>query len=260
MIFAIYYTKVGKRFIEAFLSMFPEVKDDVDERFPEVVNEEITLCFQSIKQVHPDARCVLLTDQQTPLNLPDDIEVIRDDLDPDIPAYMRLQAQLKFLEMTETDEPIIFCDYDILYQNPLTHLFEKDFDLGLVYRKIYQGGQHPAPINGGLLVVKNREKALHFLKEIHQFYLKNFPENKAWGGFQASLNEMLGPKNVHDSFPNQMKVKDTNILLLSSVDYNYSMGGDPHFVDYKPDKTILHFKGAGKKDMADYWNSYLNRS
>lgn len=257
MIFAIYYTKVGKPFIDAFLKTFPQTEVDIHERFPENVNDEIALCFQSIKRVHPDARCVLLTDLNSPIDLNQDIEVLRDDLNPNEPAYMRLKAQIKFLETTETDEPIIFCDYDILFQHPLNQIFEQAFDLGLVYRKQYLGNQHPAPINGGLLIVNNRQKALHFLKEILAFYLNTFPEHRAWGGFQASLNEMLGPKRVHDTFPNLLRAFDTKILLLPSTDYNYAIAQVPHFLDFKPEKTILHFKGAGKKAMADYWNSYL---
>ena len=222
MIFAIYYTHVGESFITKFLELFPHVKEDVDERFPEDVNEEISLCFRSIKRLHPNARCVLLTDLHTNIETLDDVEIIRNDLDPNEPAYMRLLAQIRFLESVDPSEKVIFCDYDILFQKPLKPLFEKTFDLGLIYRKSYHGKQHPAPINGGLLIIKERDKALHFLKQIHEYFLHHFPHHKAWGGFQASLNEMIGPQKIHDTYPNLITSKETAILLILKKPFSIS--------------------------------------
>ena len=64
-------------------------------------------------------------------------------------------------------------------------------------------------------------------------------------------------KTFHRTVPGQLVVEGTNILLLPASLYNYAIGGEPHFVDFHPEKTILHVKESGKRDMQDYWNSYL---
>ncbi len=259
MIFAIYYTRVGKPFLNKFTEFFPNLKDDLDKRFPDNVDNEISLCFQSIKRFHPEARLVLLTDQKTPVQTLEDVEVVRYDVDPEQPAYMRLKAQRQFLLSVTTSEPIVFCDYDLLYQDSIDPLFNNDFDLAFVYRKAYHGSAHPAPLNGGFMGIhsKSLAKAIHFLEAIHSYYLKHFPGYKEWGGYQASLNEFIGAENIHNAFPNPVTVDGIRILLLPSTKYNYAIETETGIIDFKPEKKILHFKGARKEAMADYWNTYL---
>lgn len=259
MIFAIYYTRVGEPFLKKFAEFFPHLKNELDKRFPSNVDNEISLCFQSIKRFHPKARLVLLTDLTTQVHLNDDIEVIRYDVDPQKPAYMRLVAQQNFLKKLTEVEPVVFCDYDLLFQESLEPLFKKSFDLAFVYRQFLGGAPHPAPINGGFMGIHSEclAKATWFLEAIHSYYIKYFPKYEEWGGFQASLNQYLIPEKIHNAFPNSYNFNGIRILLLPSEEYNFAIESDNGLIDFKPEKKILHFKGARKEAMADYWNSYL---
>lgn len=258
MIFAIYYTLIGKTFLKKFGKFFPYLKD-LDRRFPVNVDSEISFCFQSIKRCHPRSKLILLTDLNTPVEIMEGVEVIRYDVDPEQPAYMRLIAQQQFLKTATASEPIVFCDYDLLFQESIEPLFKENFDLALIYRKSFEGGLHPAPINGGFIGIhpEGFTKAINFLETVHSCYLENYSEYKEWGGFQSSLNKLLVPKKVHNAFPNHLIYEGAEIALLPSSEYNYAIEAQGEWVDFKPDKKILHFKGPRKEVMANYWNDYL---
>jgi hypothetical protein len=259
LIFAVYYTKLSPVAISRLGELFPVFKTDMNERYPLTAEKQISICFQSIRLIHPTARCVVLTDLETTFSLPEYIEVIRYDVDPNEPVYMRMRAQTLFLESLNRPMPVIFCDYDMIFQQSLENLFKQSFDLALSCRKEYKGNLHPEPINGGLLIVHPNgiSQVITFLKTLHDYFTNHLNDYRVWGGDQGTLNQFIGVENVHRTFPGQVVVDGTTILLLSALHYNYAIGGEPHFVEYHPEKAILHFKGSGKRDMEDYWNSYL---
>ena len=179
MIFAVYYTKLSPAAISRIEKLFPLIKEATHERYPLPAEQGIAICFQSIKLCHPTARCVVLTDLETPISLPGSIEVIRYDVDPNEPSYMRMRARIRFLESLDRPMSVAFCDYDMIFQKSIENLFAQSFDLGLTCRKKYMGDRHPAPINEGLLLVhpEGIAQVVKFLKILHDYFTNRRAES-----------------------------------------------------------------------------------
>lgn len=250
--FVTYHCDISKKAVHTIFEKLPILKENRWDDFLYLSRECIDLLFQSIKQTHPDCRCVIMTDRLTHLEAIEGVSIERHDVDPDQPAYMRLCAQIEHLKNTNPSH-VIFLDYDMLVQHSLEPLFKEDFDIGLSYR------QHPCPINGGLMIVpqKGKKQAISFLEKVKIYYEKHYPKNKDWGGFQGAISDVIEDKTIFSRKSDIITVHDTRILLLSDKTYNFTIGGEGHLVDYQPDKKILHFKGSRKKDMMVYWNEYL---
>lgn len=256
--FVTYYTELSKQGVERILQKFPLFRERHWESVLPYARDCIHLLFASARLSHPGCKNVILTDTATPLKAEKGVEMIRLDLDPDQPAYMRLAAQIHFIK-NFVSGPMAFLDYDMLVQGSLLSLFDKRFDLAVSVRTTYQGKPHPCPINGGLLIVHpdGIESSVTFLKKVLAYYDAHYAEFKNWGGFQGAINDVVGDANIFGRTSDIIETAGTRLLILPEDIYNFTLGGEAHLVEYVPDKKILHFKGMRKDDMARYWNEYL---
>lgn len=214
--------------------------------------ELIRAMLISARLFHPDCRLVILTDKKTPFHdLPSEIEIIRYEYDPRHVILQRTQAQIKFIE-DSPGENILFLDYDILIQGNLEHLFLRDFDVGLTYRK------HAMAINGGVIIIHgaNSSAAVHFMQRIHALMKEKYQSFLTWYSDQLALQDEV---KVPESLQNQTAIirsSNTKILLLPCSIYNFTTH------EYKmdgtyPDKLILHFKGKRKPYQIPYFEKHL---
>lgn len=260
MIFAAFYTRLSQETLKVIQRKLPALKNHAEKRFPDEINQEISLCFHSVQKTHPAARCILLTDQKTKLNLPKNIEIHRFDLIPNDPVYMRLTAQIQFLQTIQSKEAIIFCDYDMLFQHSLEPIFNSSFDIAFTYRRFYQKKLHREPLNGGVIMIHpgSIKNAYRFLITIQNYYLTHYSTKNEWGGDQASINGCIGFERIHAAFPDLLVVEDIRIKLLPESEYNFPIPFRSQLIDYYPDKYIIHFKGPRKPLMKEYWKNYLS--
>lgn len=256
--FVTYHTDLSEKAIAKLYEKYPLFKEQHWEKYFPLSKQCIELMFKSVKLIHKNCRCILISDVNTTFENMKDVEVIRFDVDPDKPAYMRMIAQIKFLKNHSTTH-VVFLDYDMLVQQELSHLFESNFDIGLTYRMMYQGKFCPCPINGGLIFIHKEhiEQATRFLETVKIAYQKSYSKNEDWGGFQGAINDVIGDSNIFSKKTDIITVNDTKILLLPVDEYNFTIQKKPELIEYMPNKKILHFKGPRKDDMLIYWNEYL---
>ena len=112
----------------------------------------IQTMFLSARLLHPDSRCIVLTNQTTQFQLPDFVQIIRYDVDDRYPALSRLDAQIAFLEQLKDSTDVIFMDYDMLVCGDLNHVFDGTFDIFLCKRT-----NHPLIFNAGVIANSSRE-------------------------------------------------------------------------------------------------------
>lgn len=245
--FVTYHTDLSEEAVQVLLEKNPIFKDLHWEKYLPLSRQCVNLMFESLKLVYDDCRYVLISDFSTHFEEIEGVELIRYDVDPDKPAYMRLTAQIEFLKNNPATH-VVFLDYDMLVQHDLSPLFEKDFDIGFSYRLMYNGIYCPCPINGGLILAhqKHIDTAAAFLESVKDTYDKNYPNNKEWGGFQGAVADVVGDENIFYKKSDIITINDSRILLLPVEEYNYTIAKKDQIVEYMPDKKILHFKGPEK--------------
>ena len=264
MIFAVHYSKLDDSALHNISKQLSGKLKESSKFQSTDLPKVLSICFQSIQQSHPHARCILLTDRETPDPGLKNVEMIRYDLNPKEPVSSRLKALIRYLESINEKTPVVFSDYDMIFQKNIENLFEKSFDIAFTYRKgeteerSTDQEYYPYPINAGLFLIHpdGRQQALDFLKAVERFFEKNYPDYKVWSGEQISINQFIGAKNIHQSYPNPIHIGKTTILLFPAAEYNYTVGGSAFLLDYQPNKTILHFKGPRKQLMLEYWQTF----
>ncbi len=258
--FVVFHQDLSEKGINELRSLVPKIahgpwQPEYLEQLIDLMsmNEKcIDIFFRSAKLYHPKCECVVLTDQKTKFNLPQDIKIVRCKVSSDQPAKSRLLAQIEYIKKAKKDSHLVFLDYDMIVQGDLLPVFEKDFDVAVTFR------MHPVPINGGVLIVyAGREKeAVSFLEKALKIFEKKYSEYNLWGGAQRSISDAAGFLDVSHLKEEMIEVDGVKILLLPAGTYNFIIGGDDRFLDYHPEKVILHFKGRRKKSMITYWNEY----
>jgi hypothetical protein len=89
--------------------------------------------------------------------------------------------------MSETNDNVIFMDCDMLVLNDLHNAFNSDFDIGYTKRN-----HSRIPYNGGVVFVKNTEKAHNFIalwKEINDKMYKDYSFHRKWRDKYAGMNQ-----------------------------------------------------------------------
>lgn len=264
--FIVYHTAVSDEGIEAIATIYEENPTvnwkqrwlDFKKNFFPHVDAYIELFFQSTRLTHPNCRCVLLTDLNTPFNLSKEIEIIRYPLNPDKPAYMRLLAQMRYLETASNDKEHLFLDYDMLVQKNLSSLCAADFDVGLVYQS--QGFR----IEGSFLLVRRskQEKGIQFLKKVEETFKAHSASHEAWGGIEASLNRLISIKPRHLEERVSLSLDEIALQLFPGDLYSYPFYQNDLLlgIEYLPQQAILHFRGDIKAKMLEYWKLYASKS
>lgn len=261
--FVIYHTELSPQGIETISNIYP---NDPRVRWKErwktfqkdylpYVEEYIEIFFKSARLFHPDCKCVVLTDLSTSLSFSNDIELHRYELDPNKPAYNRLLAQKKYLKQSDNYLHNVFLDYDMLVQQNLGQICTCDFDVALTQ------GTKTNRIGGSFIMVHrgSKEKGMHFFNLVEQIYLNNYTDYEAWGGIQVSMNDLLVINFKTIKYLKVYEIDRIKIIVLPEDKYNYPISERElqFFLDYIPEKMIIHFRGVRKKAMIEYWNSYL---
>ncbi len=264
MIFAVHYSKLNDGTIQSISKQLSGKLKESSKFQPTDLPKILSICFQSIQRFHPDAKCVLLTDLETPDPGLENVKMIRYEVDPQEPVRSRLKALILYLESIDEKTPVVFSDYDMIFQKNIENLFEESFDIAFTYRKgeteeiPADQEYYPYPINAGLFLIHpdRHQQALVFLKAVERFFEKNYPDYMVWSGEQISINQFIGVKNIHQSYPNSIQIGTTTIQLFPAAEYNYTVGGSAFLLDYQPNKAILHFKGPRKQLMLEYWQTF----
>ncbi|MBC8102311.1 MAG: hypothetical protein H7Z41_06965 [Cytophagales bacterium] len=168
----------------------------------------IALLFRSARHFHPDCRCVCLSDEMTPLDLPAPIEICRRPARSNDPLWSRLQAERDFLQEAghhsgNAAAHILFLDSDVLINGLLEPAFAESFDVALPNRP------HPEmPINAGVPPVKtdHHDAAIRFFDTVLTVFDERFHQDLWWGD-PLALAAILGNVFSRDSPPQQVAVQ-----------------------------------------------------
>ncbi len=138
-------------------------------------------------------------------------------------------------EATETREPLILADCDMLATSDCSGVFDQDFDVAYTVRT----QPSRCPMNGGVMFVKPTPAAIRFLETMHGVNLRMMrdpvfhePWRQKYVGYnQAAFGYIL---------ENQL-VPSAKLLALPCRKYN-AVDNDWAFID--GDTCMVHIKGA----------------
>lgn len=200
-------------------------------------------------------------DWESPLS---NVQVLRLDLDAQIPIYERMVAMNAFVRSSLFTGCVAFLDSDALVNLPISPTFAYPFDVAFTFRS------HPKlmPVNEGVIFAqsKNKNVIVNFFQaclgtfdrliEGQNAWSEGFGEEyrnlKRWRGGQLSLNAVLSaPDLFHDA-----KSKTTNNPEFATLDtdtYNFQpfVGTDRLDAQELVSKRIVHLKGKSKKYLKD---------
>jgi hypothetical protein len=218
---------------------------------------QIELLFRSISVFHADCRKVVVTDQITDLaGLPQDIEIHRMDLNSETVMLSRSQAQIEFVRCWGQGSDIIWLDSDMLVNGSLAGVFDGSFDVGATYRT-----NHEMPINAGILfLAKARpEQTLAFLEFTYQLYQQKYAAQSTWWGDQYALIDAIGAEHLQPGGSDRPRVSSgATVALLPCAIYNFSPENQLWAIAARlGPQRVIHFKGARKRLIGPYWQSYL---
>ena len=248
-----YYGDLPKSTHQFLLENVLSFKKPEWQNFLPEQREYIEIFFQSCRLYHPDCRSVVLSDENTPFDFPDEIDILRYPVNPETPTLARLLCQIELFKSNPYKSHYVYLDYDILLQSNLDSIFERDFDIALCCRHTHR------PITVALLFVHkdSTDKAVKMLEMVKKTLLTKYPERLRWWGAQDSFRDTIGVENLEDTDFKIINFEGMNILLIPHDDYCYHPPYDVPMIDFYPDKKILHFKGHRKPQMGEYWEHYL---
>lgn len=167
----------------------------------------------------------------------------------------RTLAQLSYLESSRFDRPVVMLDSDILLFGSLRPLFDEDFDVAVTWRD-----DPSMPINNGIILLNNRNPAAvrRFFRRYADIYRQSFADRADWYGDQLAMAALIGLDPDEYASRPCVDVEGCRVRLLPCSLYNA-----------KPKKKllkmlwpgrrrrVLHFKGAQKPLMFDYWRLHF---
>lgn len=260
--FIVYHADISPEGIEAISNIYPEDKQVNWKARWKLFQQDylpnarlyIETLFHSVRLVHPNCRCYVLTDQDTEFSFSQEIEIKRYPLDPDKPAYNRLLAEKAFLKDADDTFHKVFLDYDMLVQQSLEQIAGFDFDLALTFDANIQR------VNGSFIMVRKggQAAAIRYFEMIEELYSNSYTAYEAWGGISVAMNDLFAINLKTIPYLKTVELAGIKFFILPSEKYNYPISdAEFQFHEYLPDKMILHFKGLRKTNMLEYWNSYL---
>jgi hypothetical protein len=217
--------------------------------------ELLKLLFLSAKKIHPNCKMSVLTNHSTPpLELPEEVNIIRYPYDKYGNRLAEMLSIRQFLKENPNNSNLAIVDFDMLIQESLSPLFERNFDICLSKRET-RNIQH-IPINLGFIGIKQGRASIaaKFFGAIIDQILP-FPDLFYWGGSQLAVQKLFFHQLLKNPEIKRITYQGIQILLISE-DYNYSP--ENSIIDtFFPHKKIIHFKGPKKKWMENYWNNHL---
>jgi hypothetical protein len=245
--------------------MFNVFRDGVDPRgFGSAVGQRvgmIRMAAESMRLSYPEAHIILLSNlPNSETGLPDFVRTERVDASIDTLVLSKIRAYKAFVDRTEPEGYVVFCDPDMLFVRRFDNLFKKeDFDIALTLRKYsYEG--HEAPINAGFYAIDMRAKDrvcglfARFVQAI-----EDLPESEhLWDGDQTALARMLGAPLIDLTHTCFAPWNDIRIKYLPVQIYNNTPGpGLRRFHMFDPRARVLHFKASKKSFMRSYYRLYV---
>ncbi|MEM1282514.1 MAG: hypothetical protein AAGG81_03070 [Chlamydiota bacterium] len=262
--FVTYYFEFDQKLIQELKRLFFDF-DQTFEVSPEDTAKYVEAMFGSVRKLHPDCRCLFVTDEKTELELPSYIDTLRVHRQSNFLQYERFNAYMKSFDVISTESHVIFLDMDIIVQENLDHIFDQNGDLFYTFQREGSGSiplkeNHSIvfPINNGFIAVRSGqvEKTSYFWAKILKNCLRI--EDKKyhyWFGMQMVLRyyfsehlETLQKQGCSATPP--WRCKGMNIAFLDAEFYNYK----PIDASSVPlDVKVVHFKGKSKLHMLSYW-------
>jgi hypothetical protein len=217
----------------------------------------IDMMFASARLADKSARIVVLTNRNTDLrNCSTHIDaIVRSDVDTSKLMLERAQNQLRYVEKSNFEAPIVILDSDILINAPLEPVFNLDFDVALTWR-----ANKDQPINGGLFILNNIRPNVsrQFFRKFCAIFRERYSDQARWYGDQLALRDCVGIPSTQIRGMPLVEVDGCRILLLPCEIYNFSPDNKYSSIKVdQPDKVVLHFKGQRKRLMAPYWYAWL---
>ena len=217
----------------------------------------IDMMFASARLADKSARLVVLTNHNTDLrNCSTNIDtVVRSDIDTSKLMLERAQNQLRYVEMSDFEAPIVIIDSDILINTPLDPVFNLDFDVALTWR-----ANKDQPINGGLLILNNVRPNVsrQFFRKFCSIFRESYSDQALWYGDQLALRDCVGIPFTQMRGMSLVEIDGCRVLLLPCEVYNFSPVNEFSSIKVdQPDKVVIHFKGQRKRLMAPYWFAWL---
>lgn len=218
-------------------------------------NTFINLMFESAKRLHVDARCVLLTDEGSKVEVSNEIKICRFKEETSFLYINKIEAFIAWLKQQDGQSNILLLDWDMLIQKKLTSIFEGQCDLIFTVRDY-----RTMPINGGFIGIRGESitKVISFFEEVVE-YLTHLPSenHKNWYGDQMAYEFLLRDYYLEVLQKKAVIYKEINICFLDAKIYNFSPN---ELGELYPDNAIIHFKSTRKLAMIDYWRRFLQQS
>jgi uncharacterized membrane protein YkvA (DUF1232 family) len=219
--------------------------------------EMIELMVLSARLFDPQATLTILTDFATDFSsLPQPYTCLRYRVEAHTLLFDRVAAWRNFVHSYDFATPVCLVDPDILINNPLDDILQRDFDVGLTWRKMPE-----MPINAGFIVLNNRrpERVRRFFDAYQEIFARDYAHQAGWFGEQRSLYACVGgPRYREMRRSRSLEVHGSRIAFLPCDVYNFSPQNDIGVIRERfADKVVVHFKGERKPLMERYWDTHL---
>ncbi len=218
----------------------------------------IQMMFASARLFHGDSTGVVLTDEDTQFEstMGPGVQICRNEMDKRSLMLERTRAQLRYVQASRFERPMVILDSDILINSPLTPLLHREFDVALTWRE-----NDSMPINGGFMILNNPrpEVVKRFFARFADIYRTEYPGQAAWFGDQMALRDCLGLNLGEMSERSIVDIDGCRFLLLPCETHNFSP--DNQYAEIctpLSDKVVLHFKGERKRLMEPFWRCWLS--
>lgn len=215
----------------------------------------IGMMFASVRMFDRAATTVVLTDTRTNFGALGIDCVVREQVDGRMLMLERANAQMRYVESSAFESPMVILDSDILVNAPLQPIFDNDFDVAVTWRASAE-----QPINGGFLILNNRrpEVSRQFFRRFISIYREKYADRAAWYGDQLALRDCVGLERTQMARRKMVEVDGCRILLLPCDSHNFSPENRYAEISAdRPEKVVLHFKGERKRLMEAYWHAWL---
>jgi hypothetical protein len=186
--------------------------------------------------------------------------------DPTSPMYERVVAMCREVDRMHY-EPIVFLDSDAFLNQPIDHIFDGDWDIGVTYRHNME-----MALNEGVIFANNKrpDAVRSFFREYLATYdrlcadpavLAKYNGNiKRWRGGQLSLNTLACSQGLPSAL-DLREVAGARVAYFPCWKWNYSCNEvNPRELDTK---AVIHLKGARKHlldDLIRYQEGKLGRA
>lgn len=216
--------------------------------------------IESVRRVDPQARCFVITDEQTPeWSVPAGIVFI----DPGMPIMQaNLEAQITAMFMAQMwDEPVIFLDTDIILLQKLPCLGDLTITwrdhVGMKDDEKVEGVAAQMPYNYGVMIARPGRRATEALIFMRERIRKMHSRFQDWYGNQLALAELAGAKPATEQEIVTRRIpwslvsqgSELTVAKIPCETFNFTPQQAGEDVS---GKAVLHFKGKSRALMEGY--------